>query len=474
MKKSFYCFVVAISLVGVLYSCSNEEKSDLERTGLVGNVKSITTVSYDAYDKFGEGNVQKSKPSYAVVYISSFDSLGNLLVEKSLSISDVKRKYTTVTNNQNQQIKWICYDDDDDSKMQYGTNYYYDDKGNLLKEHDLHNNKTTTYNNTYDSEGHLVSQIGGSYKRYWDYSNGALCKYTECFWDTKDEYFFKDGKVQKNTYSSTSSGFDRIPTYDEQGREIEVVVIENDNIDRKIKTVYLTPTDVAPAEKIVWDADGAIENDYTYTYFIVGKDTVTIFNYDKEILERIEFYLKEPNGITKDTYTSTSSLFTGYQYIYENGVLVSRRDLDKGTENKYVDGIMTIIEENDNEVTENKYKRNVLVSRITKDKNGQIKYSYVVDGNDSKKTITIIDKGETKKGEEVYENGKLVKFTEATNGLTSSVTYDKDGHMSEIKNSDGTVWSYKYDYDAKGNWVKEITYKNGKADKITERSIIYY
>ena len=280
MKKSFY-FVVTLSLVVVLYSCSNEEISDLERTGLVGNVKSITTVSYDAYDKFGEGNAQKSKPSYAVVYISSFDSLGNLLVEKSLMISDVKRKYTTVTNNQNQQIKWICYYDDDDSKMQYGTNYYYDDKGYLLKEHDLHNNKITTYNNTYDSEGHLVSQIGGSYKKYWEYSNGELCKYTEYFWDTKDELFFKDGKVHKETYSSgTSPSFDRIPTYDEQGREIEAVVIENDNIDKKIKTVYLTPTDVAPAERIVWDADGAIENDFTYTYFTVGKDTVTIFNFD--------------------------------------------------------------------------------------------------------------------------------------------------------------------------------------------------
>ena len=143
-------------------------------------------------------------------------------------------------------------------------------------------------------------------------------------------------------------------------------------------------------------------------------------------------------------------------------------------QNKYVDGIMTIIEENDNEVTECKYKRNALISRIIKDKNGQIKYSYVVDGSDSKKTITIIDKGETKKGEEVYENGKLVKFIDATNGLTSSVTYDKDGHMSEIKNSDGTVWSFKYDFDEKGNWVREIKYKNGKADRITERSILYY
>lgn len=474
MKKSFYCFAVILFLT-ILYSCNNEEKSDLEKSGFVGNVKSVTTVSYDAYDKFGEGNVQKAKPSYAIIHIASYDSLGNLLVEKSLSINDVRRKYTTFNNNNNQQTKWLCYDDDDDSKIKYSTNYYYDDKGNLFKEFDIHNNSETVYKNTYDSEGHLISQFGGSYKRFWEYSNGELVKYTELFYDIKSEVFYKNGRIYKETHSDdTSSGFYRTPTYDEQGRQIEITVVENDNVDMKIKLVYLTTSDTAPIERIVWNADGAVEHDYTYSYFTVGNDTVTVLNYDKDVLERIEFYLKEPEGKTNDTYLAKSNMLVGYQYIYENGELVSMRDLKDGSEHKYVDDILTITEEDDNEVTEKKYNRNILISNITKDKNGKIKYSYVLDGDDSKKTITIIDNGETKKGEEIYENGKLVKYTEAINGLTSTVIYDKDGHKSEIKNSDGTVWSYKYDYDAKGNWIKEITYKNGKANRITERSIIYY
>ena len=164
----------------------------------------------------------------------------------------------------------------------------------------------------------------------------------------------------------------------------------------------------------------------------------------------------------------------GYQYIYENGDLVARRDLENGAEHKFIDGILTITEEKDDDVTEKKYKRNNLISHITKDKNGKIKYSYVVEGNNSKKTITIIDNGETKKGEEIYENGKLVKFTEATNGLTSTIFYDNNGHMTELKNSDGNVWTYKFEYDSHGNWVRKITYENGKPDIITERSIIYY
>ena len=473
--RKFSGLVLVMITLAILSSCSQADKSDLEMNGFVGKVKSVTTVSYDAFDKFGEGNLQKEKPSYAIAHILSFDSLGNLLVDKSLSINDVKRKYTTILNNQNKDIKWVCYEDDDDSKMKYGHNYYYDEKGNLSKETDLNDNSVTNYKNTYDSDGHLISQIGGSYRRSWEYSNNELVKFTESFFDTKTESLYKDGKLFKETYSyGTNSGFYRTPTYDEHGREVEVVVIENDNIDRKIKSIYLTPTDIAPSEVIIWNADGAVEHDYAYTYFSVGKDTVTSFEYDKEKLKQIIFYLKEPNSKTRDTYIASSDLLMGYQYIYESGILVARRDLENGTEHKYVDGIMTITEEKDDEITESKYKRNALISRITKDKSGKIKYSYVIDGDDSKKTITIIDNGETKKGEEVYENGKLVKFTDALNGLTSTASYDKDGHLSEIKNSDGTVWTYKYDFDSHGNWVKEVTYKNGKPEKITERSIIYY
>lgn len=472
MKNLFYSLLL-LSLS--LSSCSQADKSDLERCDLIGRVKSVTTASYEVYDKFGEGNLQKAKPNYLIVYITTFDSLGNMLVEKSISVEDVRRSFTTITNNQNQQVKWLCYEDDDDSKMQYGTNYYYDDRGNLIRENDLHNNSVTTYKNTYDSEGHLISQIGGPYKRFWEYSNHELKKHTVHFYDMTSVFLYQNGRIVKETYNSnTTSGFYKTYAYDEQGREIEVVVIENDNIDNKTKTIYSLSTDISPTEKIVWDADGAVEHDYAYTYFVVGNDTATIFNFDKENLENIEFYLKEPNGITKDIYKSSSNLLTGYQYIYENGNLVTRRDLDKGTEQKYVDGIVTTTEEYDDEITESKYKRNTLISRITKDKSGKIKYSFVIDGDDNKETITIINNGETKKGENIYENGKLVKYTEAQNGLTSTVSYNEDGHMSEIKNSDGTVWTYKYDFDSHGNWVKKTTCKNGKPSEITERSILYY
>jgi len=468
MRKVIYSLLFAsLSLI----SCSHEEKSDLEELGLLGKVKYVTTVSYDAYDKFGEGSLQKAKPSYVTAYISSFDSLGNLIMEKSLSITDVKRKYTTVYNNNNQRTKWMSYDDDDDTKMRYGEISYFDDKNNLVKELDLKDNSVTNYKNTYNNEGQIISQIGGSYKRFWEYENGKLVKFTENFYDMITVQYFKDGLVFKDTRDTDVYW---TYTYDELKRRIESTMYQNENIKKKHKNIYADKNGQAPIESIEWNADGAIEHDNVFTYFVVGNDTVTIFTYDKEELKGIDFYSKDTQGTTNDTYYSSSSLSSGYQYIYENGALISRRDLKKGDEHKYIDGILTITEKNKEEITEEKYKRNNLISRITKDKTGKVTYSYVVEGDESKKTITIIDNGETKIGEEIYEDGKLVKFTEAYNGLTSSVSYDKDGHLSEIKNSDGTVWSYKYEYDSHGNWVRQITYKNSKPNQITERSIVYY
>jgi len=463
---------IKVGLLATLFtlcSCGHEEKSDLENLGLVGNVKSITSITYEAYDKFGEGNLQKSNPNYAFVYETSFDSIGNILSEKVISIDKSKRWGTFAFNEKGQEIKRVWYDDD--SKVYMGTLLYYDERGNVSKEVDVMDNRVTNFKNEYDNEGRLISHVGGSERNFYHYENGELVKAEENFSDMKTELFYEKGLLIKDIRNPEIYWTHE---YDAQRRSLGSTMFKNNNINKKTKIVYANDSSYSPTEMIEWDADGEIAHDYFYSYFYVGNDTITTFKYDKGELNQIQFCFKDANGRSEDTYETESSIFSHFQYIYENGNLKSMRDLLRGTDYKCADGILTIIEENEDEITEKKLKRNVLISRIVKDKSGKIKYSYVVDGDDSKKTITIIDNGETKTGEEIYENGKLVKTTEATNGLTSTLSYDKDGHLSEIKNSDGTVWTYKYDYDAQGNWVREITYKNGKPEKITERSIIYY
>jgi len=72
MSKSILLIAEIIVLL-MFFSCSNEKRSDRDNFDLVGDVKSVTSVSYDVFEKFGEGNLQKSKPNNSVVQISSFD-----------------------------------------------------------------------------------------------------------------------------------------------------------------------------------------------------------------------------------------------------------------------------------------------------------------------------------------------------------------------------------------------------------------
>lgn len=471
MRKIFNSAAIIMSLTSVL-SCTNAPKSDLESDGLLGKVKSVTSVSYDAFDKFGEGNLQKAKPRYAVIYVTSYDSLGNIAIDKCFCMDEVKREYTTIKNDKNQDVKWICYEDDDDTKMQYGHNYYYDEKGNIIKELDLKDGDVDIFKNTYNDEGKLVSQISGSYKRHWYYENGELVKFTENFLDvTESEVFYKNGKIYKDVRGSDAYWLYK---YDDYDRIVESTMYKNDNINKKSKQFFNGINGKAPIERIEWNADGEIEHDYLYTYFTVGNDTVTKITYDNDIIKEIEFYLKSAKDLTEETYTTSSYLLYGNQFLYENGNLVSMRDIKKGIEYKYNNDILTITEEDDDKLEEIKYRRNNRISRIVKDKNGKITYSYIEDGSDSKITITIIEDGETKKGERIYENGKLVKYTDPSNGLTTTISYNDKGFVSEKKSSDGTVLTYKYEYDSMGNWVKSVEYENGKAKQITERAIVYY
>lgn len=78
-----------------------------------------------------------------------------------------------------------------------------------------------------------------------------------------------------------------------------------------------------------------------------------------------------------------------------------------------------------------------------------------------------------------HDNEIEMKVTYATYTMTFSQQYDDTGHCIEYKKVDSEVGtdfddSYKYEFDKKGNWVKQITYKAGKIKGRDEREIIYY
>jgi len=73
--------------------------------------------------------------------------------------------------------------------------------------------------------------------------------------------------------------------------------------------------------------------------------------------------------------------------------------------------------------------------------------------------------------------GMTSNYKEALYSITS-FSYDEHGNINTLKEikADGNVMSefiFQYQYDAKGNWIEKIAYKNGQPESKLIRKIIY-
>ncbi len=470
--------IVVLFISVILFSCSGEEKrTDLDVFGMTGNVQSVTTVSYDAFDKFGEGNIEKANPEFSVIRICDFDESGNILVDKCGFIKKSEHSSTNFYNDSKQCIKTVYYLNVYGKEKQYGSFYYYDDKGMVIKAVDINNPKDVTYYTyKFDKEGRMLSKSKGQYwKETWEYENGELVKYTDSDMDGKIEEYYKDGLMYKRVLNKNLY---RLMFYDEYKRLTEIDEYKNNVLNGKTQYFYSSPDSKQWFRAVTYDANGKNIKEKAYespfTYFVMGKDTLSVFfKYDEKNIY-ISFNNKNGNDSITEKYKCELSDFVGYQFIYENGELISLKDLESSNITRYVDGIATVIESNEGKVTETKYCRNNQISQTIKDGSGKITYMYIKEGGNDKKSITITENGVTKKGEEVYENGKLVKSINAKTGVTSTYSYNEKGFVSKEKRSDGKTWTYQYDYDIYGNWIRKIKFENNIPKTILERSIKYY
>lgn len=96
-----------------------------------------------------------------------------------------------------------------------------------------------------------------------------------------------------------------------------------------------------------------------------------------------------------------------------------------------------------------------------------------------------------------YVNTKLTYYMEleydSSGNKTAERLYHRRGHMvyayhwkysaknelERFENCESSAhncesWNYKYEYDAAGNWIKRIEYRNGKPRFVRERTLTYY
>lgn len=132
-------------------------------------------------------------------------------------------------------------------------------------------------------------------------------------------------------------------------------------------------------------------------------------------------------------------------------------------------------------------KKGFEIERILTDTDG---------GTDNWKTLYKYDKKGKKLEEEILQQNSLVakifyKYDANGNvseteqigadGISSvvrSFKYDEKGNKVEMKEiSKGVLkvlHTYEYEFDSNGNWIRQISYEEGKAIMVTEREISYF
>lgn len=186
--------------------------------------------------------------------------------------------------------------------------------------------------------------------------------------------------------------------------------------------------------------------------------------YNKEVLFNLD-----GNKIEKNDYIPDGTLANRTIYLYKQNALVEYNNYDSqgmlfGT-GKY--------ETDDNgQVSKLNYKTN----------DGRYNWSesYLYDSNgnltevkrfktkaviDTKELYTFDDKGNVQKSE-FHRDNKLIS--------KNNYNYDDEGNFNELNFGDSVVYTYKYNYDAKGNWIKKIVFENDNPSGILLRDIEYF
>jgi YD repeat-containing protein len=203
----------------------------------------------------------------------------------------------------------------------------------------------------------------------------------------------------------------------------------------------------------------AVDN---FSIIVNGKKSNHLFN--KEMLFNLDGY-----KIEKNDYMPDGTLASRTMYLYQNNKLVEYNNYDSqgmpfGTGNYEYNADGQIVR---------------LIDNTTDGRHNWTKaYQYDSKGNlvevDNFKAADVID---TKEKYTYGNNGHLIKsdLLKSDKVLSrSNHKYDEDGNLIELNYGDSDLYTFRYSYDFKGNWVKKIVFENDNPSGILLREIEYF
>ncbi|MEH1009402.1 hypothetical protein VDP25_16815 [Winogradskyella sp. ECml5-4] len=251
--------------------------------------------------------------------------------------------------------------------------------------------------------------------------------------------------------------------------------------------------------------NGKVINEEIYTY---DKNDLLVKRKEIDNYGKGSFYDNDFFYDTKDSLTQWIISNKDFKRIHkiqrdENNRPIKREVIQNDTIfNTYI----VKYDQNNNVISENEFKLNdiplKLLERKFNDQNLKeieqvIEYKtwdtlsyenrYFYDDNNNLLLEKIIIENDSTYEERRYRyhnNGELKTAVNTPKGNYTYFTiqtekYNENGNIIERLNepSDSkpkTIWSYKYKYDSKKNWIEKVNYKDNKPLRIVKRKIEYY
>ena len=244
-----------------------------------------------------------------------------------------------------------------------------------------------------------------------------------------------------NVKSIRTTGYEATEKFGEIS-EGDVLYDDVNNVIEFNKDGYIT-------EISIFTHSGNLSQKHVYVYDGDGKVTkINKYDGDGDEIGRIVYTYNENKKATKIVdYEKSGKVISTQEMGWDGGHV---------TKNQYIS------EYSKGDYSMNEYKGNTLVKSVVYDKDGKPTGEYTE-----------------------YENDKMKKIV--TKDFTITLTYNDKGYCSSIVNGKfytinsfhwekGESYTYDYEYDNKGNWVRKVERKKNsqKATRIFIREIEYY
>lgn len=247
---------------------------------------------------------------------------------------------------------------------------------------------------------------------------------------------------------------------------------------------------------------GGLERDGNYLALFDKRGnltSITDFDDDGELDSKTVFAYDDENRLTNYTeYDWNGDVDISIEYVYEGNYLLKSKQKIYGKE------YLTEYKRNEEEIQEYTYFADGKIENTAKYlESSSTRASYIVYDNEGKELRTV--------QEEYDKEGRLIKQIKNTGAEidTTIWVYSKDGYLTEmstteykgeikyndknlpiyIKGGDlynntdvvldpwyeNKVYNLEYEYDDKGNWIKQIVYEGEMKEPytISDRTIVY-